>query len=97
MLLNCTMLQNTLFYLDPPYVHEARKDTRAYGIEMTGSRSPPISRGATLCQKAWSLFPVTDALLMDELYGDWQRIDAPIKQPTPAKLNARSACGLTIN
>lgn len=29
---------NTLFYCDPPYIHETRGDTKAYGYEMTDSQ-----------------------------------------------------------
>jgi len=32
----------TLFYCDPPYVHDSRGDSKAYGYEMTDETAPVI-------------------------------------------------------
>ena len=69
---------DTLFYCDPPYVHETRGDAKAYGFEMTDDGH---------CRLATTLHGVAGKValsgyrspLYDELYGDWQRIDAPPK------------------
>lgn len=74
----------TLFYLDPPYPHDSRKDLKAYGYEMTNSDHEYLSdilhgiRG----KAAISGYRGT---LMDRLYKDWRRIDAPQKQAHSCK------------
>ncbi len=35
--------KETLFYCDPPYPHNSRKDTKAYGYEMTDDEHKKIS------------------------------------------------------
>ena len=68
----------TLFYLDPPYVHGSRGDAAAYGHEMTdddhralAARLQGIEGRAVLSGYRCELY--------DELFADWQRIDAPEK------------------
>src|SRR5205807_4513883 len=34
---------NTLFYCDPPYVHETRGDAKAYGYEMTNAEHEALA------------------------------------------------------
>lgn len=74
----------TLFYLDPPYVHETRSDARAYGQEMTEDDHRLL---AEVLHEVEGMVAISGyrGPLMDELYGDWQRIDAPIKTAHSSK------------
>ena len=66
---------DTVFYLDPPYVHSARGDTAAYGFEMTDEEHVELSevlngiRGRAILSGYR-----TD--LYDRLYTNWRREDA---------------------
>ncbi len=70
----------TLFYCDPPYVHETRGDPKAYGHEMTDEQHRELA--AVLNQVkgrvALSNYPCP---LMDSLYppGKWWKIVAPAR------------------
>ena len=68
----------TLFYLDPPYVHTSRSDSSAYRHEMSdedhrglASLLHRISGRAVLSGYRCELY--------DELFGDWCRVDAQAK------------------
>jgi DNA adenine methylase len=68
----------TLFYCDPPYPHESRGDSKAYGYEMTDAdhrQLADVLRGVQ-GRVALSSYP---CILMDELYGDWYCTIAPTK------------------
>lgn len=70
---------DTLFYCDPPYVHDSRADSKAYGYEMTDDQHRQL---AALLHRvagkvALSGYPCA---LMDELYGDWRRLESPTKK-----------------
>lgn len=70
---------DTLFYCDPPYPHESRGDSKAYGFEM----SDQDHRGLALAlSKAKGMVAVSGYRcdLMDELYRGWHRYDAPPKK-----------------
>ena len=71
--------KKTLFYCDPPYPHEARGDAKAYGFEMTDKEHEQL---ATLLKRARGNVAISGYRcdLMDRLYGDWTRIDAPKKK-----------------
>lgn len=60
---------DTLFYCDPPYVHEARTDAKAYAYEMTDVQHRQLAALLHTVQGkvALSGYPCD---LMDELYGD---------------------------
>ena len=62
----------TLFYCDPPYVHETRGDTKAYGYEMTDEQHRALAKvlNAVQGKVAISNYPCS---LMDQLYpsGRW--------------------------
>ncbi len=68
----------TLFYCDPPYPHECRGDSGAYGYEMTDDEHREL---------AFVLHNVKGKValssyhcdLMDEIYDNWHYIEAPIK------------------
>jgi len=67
---------NTLFYCDPPYIHETRGDRNAYGYEMDENQHRKLSECLHMRQGHVALSGY-DATLMKELYKDWRRIDAP--------------------
>lgn len=69
---------DTLFYCDPPYPHESRGDAKAYAFEMTDSAHRELAAVLRASQGKVAVSGYNCAL-MDELYGDWQRIDAPEK------------------
>ena len=68
----------TLFYCDPPYPHEARGDSKAYGFEMTDREHAEL---AEVLHKAHGAVAVSgyNCPLMNRLYEDWRRIDAEIR------------------
>ncbi|MCK6578717.1 MAG: DNA adenine methylase [Anaerolineae bacterium] len=68
----------TLFYCDPPYPHEARGDSKAYGYEMTDHDHRELAEVLHGVQgkAAISGYPCD---LMDALYGDWTCTVAPAK------------------
>jgi DNA adenine methylase len=71
--------RETLFYVDPPYVHDARGDAKAYGYEMTDGEHEKL---ASVLQKCKGKVAVSGyrCHLMDRLFGDWNRYDSPEKQ-----------------
>jgi DNA adenine methylase len=74
----------TLFYLDPPYPHDSRKDSKAYSYEMTNLDHEYLSEilHNITGRAAISGYRGT---LMDRLYKDWERIDAAEKQAHSCK------------
>jgi len=69
----------TLFYCDPPYVHESRSDTNAYAYEMTDDEHRELSEALHKVEGKVALSGYYSEL-MDELYGDWKYIEAPTKK-----------------
>jgi len=70
--------ERTLFYLDPPYVHDARGDSTAYGAEMTDADH--IELAETLLDiKGRAAISGYRSVLYDSLYRGWRRIDADPK------------------
>jgi len=67
--------QSTLFYCDPPYPHEARGDSKAYGYEMADSEHEELAEVLHSVQGAVAVSGYRCAS-MDRLYGDWIRVDA---------------------
>jgi DNA adenine methylase len=68
----------TLFYCDPPYVHSSRGDSKAYGYEMCDIEHEELAE--TLHQlKGNAAISGYRSDLMDRLYNDWNRHDAPPK------------------
>ncbi len=65
----------TLFYLDPPYVHDSRGDTAAYATEMTDDDHRDL---ADLLHSIKGRAAVSgyQSTLYDEIFRDWNRIDA---------------------
>ena len=65
----------TLFYLDPPYVHAARGDTASYGFEMTDAEHHELAEYLGVI-RGRAVISGYRTQLYDELFRDWQRIDA---------------------
>jgi DNA adenine methylase len=70
--------KQTLFYCDPPYPHSSRNDNKAYGTEMTDSEHRQL---ASALHRARGNVAVSGYRcdLMDTLYKDFKRHDAPAK------------------
>jgi len=69
----------TLFYCDPPYVHDSRGDAKAYGFEMTDRDHERLAE--TLHRiKGGAAVSGYHSDLYDELFSDWRCIDAPVKR-----------------
>jgi DNA adenine methylase len=69
----------TLFYCDPPYVHESRSDTNAYAYEMSDDQHREL---AEVLHNVEGKVAVSGyhSNIMNDLYGDWQHIEAPSKK-----------------
>ncbi|MGO8757013.1 MAG: DNA adenine methylase [Terracidiphilus sp.] len=70
--------RNTLFYCDPPYVHDSRTDKKAYGFEMKDAEHSELSFVLHRCKGKVAISGYR-CDLMDELYKGWKRFDAPEK------------------
>lgn len=70
--------EKTLFYCDPPYPHESRGDKKAYLFEMSDSEHEELSYVIRSAKGKVALSGYR-CELMDELYKDWRRVDAPAK------------------
>jgi DNA adenine methylase len=57
----------TLFYCDPPYLHETRGDSKAYGFEMDVSQHREFAATANACRGKVAVSGY-DHALMDELF-----------------------------
>lgn len=70
--------EKTLFYCDPPYPHQSRGDAKAYLFEMTDWEHEGLSH---MVHGAKGKVAVSgyQCELMDRLYEDWRRVDAPAK------------------
>lgn len=68
----------TLFYCDPPYPHDSRGDNNAYKYEMSDEEHRELSCLLHSIQGRAAISGYR-GLLMDELYSDWYRIEAPAK------------------
>lgn len=70
--------KDTLFYCDPPYPHEARGDDRAYRFEMTDEEHEELAEVLHYVKGKVAISGYR-CPLMDRLYKDWRRFDAPPK------------------
>ncbi len=68
--------EETLFYCDPPYVHNTRGDSKAYRYEMSNDQHREL---ATALHDVKGKVAVSgyQCDLMDELYENWTRTIAP--------------------
>ena len=69
----------TLFYCDPPYVHESRSDTKAYAFEMTDAEHRALAEVLHKVQGKVALSGY-HCKLMDDLYRDWTCVESPAKK-----------------
>ena len=71
--------EQTLFYCDPPYPHDSRGDTHAYGYEMSDEDHRQLAECLhnVKGKVAISSYPSS---LMSELYEKWQCIEAPSRK-----------------
>lgn len=69
----------TLFYCDPPYLHETRGDSKAYGFEMQDDEHVRLAAALNKCEGKVAISGYR-APLLDKLYKGWRRYDAPAKQ-----------------
>ncbi len=69
---------DTLFYCDPPYLHETRGDTNSYGFEMNIDDHQTLADLLRGCKGKVALSGYRCAP-MDSWYKDWNRYDAPLK------------------
>ena len=76
--------EKTLFYCDPPYPHDSRGDSNAYGYEMTDDDH---FRLAEVLHSAQGMIAISGyhSPLMDELYWDWYCTEAPVKKTHTVK------------
>jgi DNA adenine methylase len=70
--------KGTLFYCDPPYPHQSRTDNKAYGNEMTDAEHTTLANSLHRV-KAKVAVSGYRCDLMDSLYNDFKRHDAPSK------------------
>jgi DNA adenine methylase len=66
----------TLFYVDPPYPHEARGDVHSYAYELTEAEHEKLASVLHSVRGKVALSGYRSPLT-DRLYRDWTRIDAP--------------------
>jgi len=70
--------EQTLFYCDPPYPHGSRGDSNAYAHEMTDNDHTELARLLHTLKGKVALSSY-HCDIMDDLYGHWEYIEAPIK------------------
>lgn len=69
---------DTLFYIDPPYVHDARGDSKAYGVEMSNDDHRELAEMLLGIEGRAAVSGYRTALY-DDLYESWRRVDADPK------------------
>lgn len=70
--------KESLFYCDPPYPHESRGDSKAYGFEMTDDEHTKLAKVLRNVKGKVAMSGYR-CDLMDTLYRGWRRRDAPAK------------------
>ena len=68
--------EETVFYLDPPYVHSTRGDVSSYGYEMTDDQHAALGevlRGI----RGRAVLSGYRTDLYDDIFRGWKRVDAP--------------------
>jgi DNA adenine methylase len=72
---------NTLFYCDPPYIHETRGDTKSYGFEMSNEQHELLADTLNSLKGKIAISNY-DCDLMDKLYPKtkWKKIKSPLRK-----------------
>lgn len=70
---------DALFYCDPPYLHGTRGDAAAYGYEMSDGEHADLAATLRRCKGKVAISGYRNDL-MDRLYKNWRRFDAPGEQ-----------------
>lgn len=72
--------KETLFYCDPPYIHETRGDTKSYGFEMNDNHHRELAKTLNAIEGLAAVSNY-ECELMEELYpsGKWKKIFSPVK------------------
>lgn len=60
----------TLFYCDPPYIHESRNDVNSYGNEMTDKEHRELTKILKKCKGKVAISGYHSPI-MNDLYADW--------------------------
>lgn len=71
--------KDTLFYCDPPYLHNTRGDSKAYGFEMDIEQHEILAKTLIKCRGKVALSGYR-CDQMDMWYKGWNRFDAQIKK-----------------
>ncbi len=88
--------EDTLFYLDPPYVHESRNDSNAYRYEMTNAEHIELAH-LLHSTRGRAVVSGYRTELYDRLFSKWVRIDAPVKKCNSSKGERRESLWLNFN
>ena len=68
----------TLFYCDPPYPHESRGDSKAYGYEMTDNDHRQLAAVLKRCKGKVAVSSYHSPI-NDEIFKGWRCLEAPEK------------------
>lgn len=88
--------KDTLFYCDPPYPHESRGDSKAYSFELTDQEHRELARTLHNVKGKVAVSGYV-CELMQELYGDWRRIEAPPRLCHSVKAIRQEALWVNFN
>ena len=88
--------EETLFYCDPPYPHDSRGDSNAYGYEMTDEHHRELAKALKNVKGKVALSSY-HCDLMEELYGDWRYIEGPSKKIHSVKQNRTEVLWVNYN
>ncbi|OFW27600.1 MAG: DNA methyltransferase [Acidobacteria bacterium RIFCSPLOWO2_02_FULL_59_13] len=70
--------KDTLFYCDPPYPHDTRGDSKAYGYELSDEQHRDLAGVLRKCKGKVAVSSYHSPL-MDELFKGWKCVEAPEK------------------
>jgi DNA adenine methylase len=70
--------KETLFYCDPPYPHDTRGDSKAYGYEMTDEAHRKLAKVLNKCKGKVAVSSYHSPL-NDEIFKGWRCLEAPEK------------------